>query len=327
MTDAVAIVIVNWNGRRLLETCLPAALAQDYPNYEVIVVDNGSTDDSTAWLAAHYPQARLIANRDNSGFSAGNNQAFAATSAPYLALLNNDAAPEPDWLAEMVRAIESDASVGMCAPRVLRWDGHTIVDSLGLAIDRSGTAWDVGGGERDDPTAPLQPREVFGANGAACLYRRAMLDAVGGLDEDFFAYLEDADLAWRARLAGWRCLYAPAARVYHRHSATGGEGSPFKGYHLGRNKVWMIVQNYPWPALLWNLPLIVGRDLAAVCYHLFVRRDVHPLRGRLAGLRGLGRALSKRRVVQRQAAAEGKQAAWRLRRPLLAAIPHVDGRL
>jgi len=311
-----AIIVVNWNGRHLLETSLPAALAQTYPDYEVIVVDNGSRDGSAQWLAAHYPQVRLICNEQNTGFCAGNNQAFAATAAPYLALLNNDAAPQPDWLAEMVQAMEGDDRVGMCAPKILRWDDHTIIDSLGLAVDRSGTAWEWRSGERDDPAEPPQPRQVFGPSGAACLYRRTMIDAVGGLDEDFFAYLEDADLAWRARLAGWRCLYVPAARVYHRHSATGGEGSPFKGYHLGRNKWWMIAKNYPWPALLCNLPLIIGHDVLAVAYHLLVRRDVHPLRGRLAALRGMGTALRKRRAVQQWATDEGKRAAWTLRHPL-----------
>lgn len=294
-----AIIIVNWNGRHLLETCLPAALAQTYPAYEIIVVDNGSVDGSAGWLAAHYPQIRLICNEHNTGFCAGNNQAFTATTAPYLALLNNDAAPEPAWLAEMIQVMEREPQVGMCAPKILRWDDHSIIDSLGLTVDRSGTAWEIKSGRHAEPEESPAPRPVFGASGAACLYRRAMLDATGGLDEDFFAYLEDADLAWRARLAGWRCLYVPTARVYHRHSATGGEGSPFKGYHLGRNKWWMIVKDYPLPSLLWNLPIIVGRDLLAVGYHVIVRRDIHPLRGRLAALRSIRGALGKRRAVQR----------------------------
>lgn len=316
MSDLAAIIIVTWNRRDLLADCLPAALRQTYRPCEVIVVDNGSTDGSAEWVAATFPQVRLLRNERNTGFCAGNNQAFAATTASYLALLNNDATPEPAWLECMIAAMQADARVGMCAPKILRWDDHAVIDSQGLTIDRSGTAWDVGSGQRDDAGETLQPREVFGASGAACLYRRAMLDDSGGLDEDFFAYLEDADLAWRARLAGWCCLYTPAARVYHRHSATGGEGSPFKGYHLGRNKLWMIAKNYPWPDVLCNLPFIIGREVAAVAYHALVRRDVHPLRGRLAGLAGLAAALRKRRAVQAKATAEGRAALRRLRRPL-----------
>lgn len=318
MSGLAAIVIVTWNRRDLLATCLPAALSQTYSPCEVIVVDNGSSDGTAQWLAATYPQVRLLRNERNTGFCAGNNQAFAATSAPYLALLNNDAAPEPTWLAEMIAPMATGARVGMCAPRILRWDDHTVVDSLGLAVDRSGTAWEEGSGRRDDTAQPKQPREVFGASGAACLYRRAMLDDVGGLDEDFFAYLEDADLAWRARLAGWRCLYTPAAIVYHRHSATSGEGSPFKSFHLGRNKLWMIAKNDPWPDVLLNLPAIAGRELAATAYHALARRDLHALRGRLAALSGLRSALRKRQTVQARATAEGKASVRRLRRPLFA---------
>lgn len=316
MTQPVSIIIVNWNGRSLLETCLPAALAQTYPSANVIVVDNGSHDGSAAWIAARYPQVRLICNSTNAGFAAANNQAIATSSAPYLALLNSDAAPETDWLDEMVRAMESDERVGACAPRILRWDDHGVIDSLGLSIDRSGTAWEWQSGQRADRDTATAVRAVFGASGAACLLRRAMLDDIGAFDEDFFCYLEDADLAWRARLAGWRCLYVPTAIVYHRHSASSGEASPFKGYHLGRNKWWMILKNYPWPDVLLNLPLIVGRELLAVAYHLLIRRDIHPLRGRLAALRGSGRALRQRRAVQKSATAVGKRAARRLLHPL-----------
>jgi GT2 family glycosyltransferase len=121
-----------------------------------------------------------------------------------------------------------------------------------------------------------------------------MLDEIGLFDEDFFAYLEDADLAWRARRAGWRCLYAPTARVLHRHSATGVEGSPFKSYHLGRNKVWLVVKNYPLGRLWYDVPLVLLYDLAAVVYALLGRRDVHALRGRVAGWAGWRRMWAKR---------------------------------
>jgi GT2 family glycosyltransferase len=140
--------------------------------------------------------------------------------------------------------------------------------------------------------------EVFGPCAGAALYRRAMLDQVGLFDEEFFAYLEDVDLAWRARLAGWRCLYAPEASVLHVHSATGVEGSPFKSYHLGRNKLWAIAKNYPAPHLYLLLPLIGVYDLAAVLYGVARRRDVAALRGRIAGLAGLPRQMAKRRKAQ-----------------------------
>ena len=139
------------------------------------------------------------------------------------------------------------------------------------------------GGAADDP-AEAAPVEIFGPCAGAALYRRAMLDEIGLFDESFFAYLEDVDLAWRGRAAGWRCLYAPAARVLHRHSATAGEGSPFKRRQLGRNKVWLIAKNYPFRQLWWAAPLVILYDLAAVLYALVTRRDTQALRGRLSGL-------------------------------------------
>lgn len=314
MTPTVSIVIVNWNGRELLETCLPAVLAQTYRDYEVVLVDNGSSDGSAAWVTERFPSIRLVSNERNTGFCAGNNQAFAASQAPYLAILNNDAAPEPGWLAAMVEALDSSPDVGMIAPKVLQWRDHMLLDSAGIAPDRTGTVWQLGAARRD-PGQAEPTCEVFGPGGAAALYRRTMLDDVGSFDEDFFAYLEDADLAWRAQLAGWRCLYVPAARVYHRHSATSGRSSPFKAYHLGRNKWWTIVKNYPSPQVWWNLPLIVGRELLATLYYLLSGNRA-ALRGRLDALRGLRRMLDKRRVVQRRATVEGRARAWRLRRPL-----------
>ena len=174
-----------------------------------------------------------------------------------------------------------------------------MINSDGIAVDRAGIAWDRLGGQADTPLSEaLEP--VFGACAGAALYRRRMLDQVGLFDEDFFAYLEDVDLAWRAQWAGWRALYAPSARVYHHHSATSGEGSPFKNRMLGRNKVWLILKNYPVPHLAWYLPAIVGYDVAAVIYALLQRRDWSPLQGRLAGLRGALAMLRVRRQVQRR---------------------------
>ena len=294
----VSLVVVSWNGRRLLERCLPLALAQDYEGYEVVVVDNGSTDGTAAWVASAYPSVRLIRCARNLGFAEGNNLAIRATESAYVATLNNDAEPPPGWLSALVEAMARAPDVGMCASRMLRADDPSVVDACGLAVDRAGIAWNRRSGEpdREDEVAPY---EVFGPCAGAALYRRAMLDQVGPFDADYFAYYEDVDLAWRAQRAGWRCLYVPAARVLHRHSSTGGEGSPFKGYQLGRNKVWTLIKNYPWPDWLTALPTIVVYDAAAWGYAL-LHGDVHPLRGRVAALARLGDCLRKRRATQAQ---------------------------
>lgn len=249
-------------------------------------------------VSAKYPEIVLVRNVRNLGFAAACNIGIRSSESPLVATLNNDTLPDPRWLEELVKGMESDPTVGMCASKMLFYHLPAMINSTGISLDRAGIAWDRGGGEPDDPseTAPV---EVFGPCAGAALYRRAMLDEIGLFDEDFFAYLEDVDLAWRARLAGWRCLYVPTARVYHVHSATGVEGSPFKSFLLGRNKIVTIVKNYPMPALLLYLPAILLYDLASLPYALMVRGDSSPLKGRISALGQFPKTLKKRRQIHR----------------------------
>ncbi len=293
----VTVVVLNWNGLRFLGPCLEAVLAQTWRDYEVVLVDNGSTDGSVEFVRQRYPQVRLMVNERNLGFVA-NNQAIQATDSQFVATLNNDTEAEPGWLEALVQAIQHRPDVGMCASKMLFMDRRGVVNSAGILVDRAGIAWDRMGGEADDP-GDSEPVPVFGACAGAALYRRAMLDRVGLFDEDFFAYLEDVDLAWRAQLAGWQALYVPTARVYHYHSGTARRGGSFKNRLLGRNKVWAIVKNYPAPHLFYYLPAIILYDLAAVVYGLVRYRDGGLLRGRLEGLWGLGKMYRKRRSIQR----------------------------
>jgi len=286
-------VIPNWNGRHWLATCLGALGVQTIQDFQVIVVDNGSSDGSVKYIRESFPTAQVIANSTNVGFAAAVNQGIQASGSRYVVLLNNDTEAAPNWLETLVEAAESDIQVGMCASKMLFAGRPNIINSTGVCVDRAGIAWDRRGGEIDDEQES-EPVDVFGPSAGAGLYRRAMLDEIGLFDEDFFAYLEDVDLAWRARRAGWRCLHVPAARVFHHHSATGVEGSPFKSYHLGRNKIWLLVKNYPFRQL-WQWSFVsVAYDLAAVMYALFKRHDIHALRGRLAAMTGLRKMWRKR---------------------------------
>ncbi len=301
MTDSssplVSVVIVNWNGRSHLERCLPALVSQTLGPFEVILVDNGSTDGSAEMVRQRFPWVRVIANPRNLGFAAANNVGIRASIAPFVATLNNDTEARSDWLEQLLAPALADDAVGMIASKMVFAHRPDMINSAGIALDPVGIAWDRLGGQPDREGGTVV--EVFGPCAGAALYRRAMLDEVGLFDEEFFAYLEDLDLAWRARLAGWKALYAPGAVVSHVHSATGVEGSPFKSYHLGRNKLWTIAKNYPAPQLYLTLPLIVAYDLTATLYGLVTRRDLASLKGRLAGLAGLPRQWPKRRKVQR----------------------------
>ena len=304
MPPLVSIVIVNWNGLRFLPECWAALRAQTYAPVEVIVVDNGSTDGSLAWLAAQTPAPRLIVNAANRGFAAANNQGLAAAQGQYVALLNNDAYPEPGWLAALVAAAEADSAIGMAGGLLVFADRPEVVQSAGICVDRCGVTWDAAGGQPTDQQGAAL-RAGFGPSAGAALYRRAMLAALGGFDEAFFAYLEDVDLAWRARRAGWQAALVPSARVRHVHSGTGRQGSDFKTFYLARNKYRLLVKNYPWPYWVLYAPLIVAYDLLSLVNSLVTQRTLAGLRGRLAGLRGLGAALRARRAAQTQARTSG----------------------
>jgi hypothetical protein len=299
MADRVSIIIPNWNGKSYLTTCLPAVFAQTYPDFEVVIVDNASADGSVEWLRSEFPQVKLIANDRNLGFASANNLAIQATSAAYIATLNNDTQVEADWLKELVKGMSLDPQVGMVASKILYSAAPHVIDSAGIEVSRTGLAWNRRNRTPEDPLE-VEPYEVFGPSAAAALYRRTMLDEVGLFDESYFAYYEDVDLAWRARLLGWRCLYVPTARVYHVHSATSRQGSPFKRYFLARNKVWTTLKNYPAPAVWFNLPIILLYDLVSDFYRMVLERNVSPVHGQMVALGRLPAVLRQRKAIQRR---------------------------
>lgn len=295
----VSVIIVNWNGRDWLETCLPTLAAQTFRDFEVVVVDNGSTDGSIDWLKKEWPQVRVLPQAENLGFAVGNNCGIQASSGPYIVTLNNDTRLDAEFLAEMVTAVETSSlpKTGMVAAQIVRWQQPDLLDSAGIEVDWAGIAWNRGW---QQPVATAnQLCEVFGPSGAAALYRRDMLDDISLFDADFFCYYEDVDLAWRGQRAGWTCLYAPKARVHHWHSATAVSVPAFKTTMLGRNKMWTIVKNYAWPAFIWALPLIIVYDAAAILKSFWQTRSLAALRGRCAALRKLWVMRAKRVPAQK----------------------------
>ena len=295
--NLVTTIVVNWNGRAYLDKCLTSLLEQTYQAQEIILVDNGSTDGSVDYVSTTYPTIKVIRLTQNIGFAAANNVAIRDSAGGYVALLNNDAYAEPDWLANMIEVADRDPELGMIACKMLFAHQPQRINSAGLALDWAGFCWDWRGGELDDPTeAELQ--ECFGPTGGAALYRHAMLEDIGLLDEDFFAYSEDADLAWRAQRCGWHCLYVPTARVYHAASATSGQGSKFKSYLLGRSKVWLLVKNIPAGRYVGWMALVILYDLLTVIYGLIAHGDWAALKGRWAGWSKVWPMLRKRRRLR-----------------------------
>ena len=298
----VSVVVVTWNGLRHLERCLPALLAQRLEAgdaFEVIVVDNASSDSSREYLARlgeRDSRLRVLLNDRNHGFAGPNNQAFDAARGAFIATLNNDAPPEPGWLAALLDAARRDPRTGSVASRMVFDHAPDIIQSAGIAIDRAAIAWDRLVGQPAS-AAGTEIEEVFGASAGAALYRTAMLRELDGFDARYFMYLEDVDLAWRARLAGWKAVYAPHATVRHAHSASAVEGSPFKLWHLGRNKWWTITKCYPTAGLARYLPAILAYDLASLPITVTTRRTVAPVTARLAALWGIKPFLKDRVIL------------------------------
>ena len=253
-------MVVNWNRRVLLRACLESLTRQSDAEFETIVVDNGSTDGSAEVAEGEFG-ARVIRNTENRGFCAANNQGIAAARGEFIALLNNDAEAEPGWLAEMRRACASRADIGMAACKVLRWDEPQRIDKAGHLIFPDGQNRGRGSGALDGGQFDCE-EEVLWPDGCAAMYRRAMLEEIGGFDEDFFAYGDDAELGLRARLAGWKCLYTPRAVVRHHRGATMGKGSAERLALIERNRVLLVLKLFPW-SLLWLNPFYFALRLAA----------------------------------------------------------------
>lgn len=302
-----SVVIVTWNGLHHLRRCLPALRDQTGVRFETIVVENGSTDGTADWIAREYPRIVLERLDSNHGFAAANNIGFGLARADLVATLNNDAVPDPDWLHSLVQTAQEHPEAGSFASQIVLDRDPNIIDSAGVVTDVLGIAWDRHNAE---PVGADAAGEIFGACAGAALYRKALLDETSGFDPAFFAYLEDVDLAWRARWLGWTARYVPEARVVHAHSGTGTEESPFKTFHLGRNKVWTIAKNHPTRALLTYGPMLVAYDLASLPITMTRQRSLAALRGRLAGLRSLGPVLKQRKQV-----AARRTVAWEDIRP------------
>lgn len=310
----VSLLVLNWNGQRYLQKCLNALQQQSYRDFEIVLVDNGSTDGSVALLKSNFgewltneaglPRLRLLELPRNTGFSGGNLAGLAASdpASRYIATLNNDTQADPLWLETLVRALEKESRWGAaCGPMLFatQQDQPTPkIAAAGIEVRRNGLALDRQLGETWQPDEP--PQEIFGPCAGAALYRRTVLEQVGFFDPAFFAYLEDADLAWRLRLAGWPTIYLPSSPVWHEYSGTGGQGSPFKNFQLGRNRSWVILKNWPGKLLLRHGLSILFYDLAASVYTL-LKGDIQPSRGRLVSLapKHLGRVWRQRREIQR----------------------------
>lgn len=300
MSPRVSVIIPNWNGAHLLPTCLRALEQQTFRDFETIVVDNASTDTSRE-LLANDSRVRLIALDTNRFFAGAVNKGIHQTASEIVVLLNNDTEAEPTWLQELIRALDAAPRAGMAATKLRLFDQREKLHSAGDFFRTEGIpgnrgVWETDHGQYDDPQTPPP---LFGVCGGACAYRRSMLTEIGLFDEDLEFNCEDVDLNWRARLAGYECVFAPNAIVYHMLSASGGGG--FASYYVGRNFIAVLAKNYP--SALWkkHRSQILSAQFAITREALKHWRGEAArarLRGQLAGIFSLRHYLKKRAGVQ-----------------------------
>ncbi len=296
-----SVIIPNYNGKPLLATCLNALRGQTYPaeRFEVILVDDASTDGSVEFVRSAFPTVRVVVLERNAGFVAACNAGVAAAKGEVLVLLNNDTEAEPGWLEALVAGLVAQPEAGSAASKMLLFDRrdtlHTAGDLMGKdGIPRNRGVWEKDEGQYD------QDRWVFGPCGGAAAYRRAAWDQAGGFDPALFMYLEDVDLAWRLQLLGWKSIYVAEARVYHQLSATG--GGVLASYYTGRNTLWVIARNWPWALFKRHWWAIVRAQLRIAAEALRAWRGQAArarLCGQIAGVIGLPALLHKRRGILR----------------------------
>ena len=242
----VTVAIPTLAADSKLVSCLRSLEAQIQRDFAVVVVDNSGRRLARQRLGAG-ANVEIVENNQNRGFGAAINQVWSRSTSPFLAVLNDDAIAAPQWLGELLDVIESRPDAGMCASQV-RLLGSGRIDSAGMLICADGSSRQRG--HLRTPEEYSRPEDVLLPSGSAALYRRAMLDEIGGFDEDFFLYCEDTDLGLRARWAGWTCLYAPRAVVDHAYSSTAGRASALKAYYVERNRLFLLVKNFPMGNLL-----------------------------------------------------------------------------
>ncbi|MBU4589978.1 MAG: glycosyltransferase family 2 protein [Candidatus Omnitrophica bacterium] len=245
----VSVIIVNWNGERYLERCLTSVKKQTYQEIELIVVDNGSSDDSVEFIKRNYPEIQIIKNKRNLGFAEGNNIGIKASRGKYIATLNNDTIAAPDWIESLVNVAEKRKDIAMFASKILSHNYWNLMESAGMLIYPDGIArcrgyLKVDRGQYD------KVEEILLPSACAALYRKDAVFAAGLFDKDYFAYCEDTDLGLRIRMLGLGCLYVPDARVYHHYSGTSKDISLFKVYLIERNRLWMIIKTFPLSQLI-----------------------------------------------------------------------------
>ena len=274
----VAVVILNWNGQKHLEIFLPSVLASTYPNLELILGDNASADNSVQYLAENFPDVRIIHNDSNYGFAGGYNRVLAQVDADYFILLNSDVEVTPTWIEPVIQLMESDSKIAAAQPKLLSYTNKQLFEYAGAAggfIDVYGYPFCRG---RIFDTTEVdhgqynQSSEIFWASGAAFFIKKQFWVESGGLDEDFFAHMEEIDLCWRLKNKGYKIMYCPDSTVYHLGGGTLNAQNPFKTYLNFRNNLVMLLKNLSFKRAIFIIFIRFWLDLLSIMKYLIDKR-------------------------------------------------------
>jgi GT2 family glycosyltransferase len=296
----LSIILVAWNNETHLRRCFSALSKQTLCDFDIILVDNTSTDNSVEKLHLPHPNLHLMVEHlpTNLGFAVANNIGAHLAQGEWLAFLNADAFPEPDWLEKLLKAAEENPEYSFFSSRQIQANDPEWLDGAGDAYHISGLAWRHG---YNRPSAEFghEPKEVFSACAAAALIRREEFLQMGGFDEDYFSYFEDVDLGFRLRLQGKKCLYVPEAIVHHVGSASTGKRSDFSVYYGYRNMIWTFIKNMPSPLIWILLPLHIATVLFFMAYLTWRGQGKAIGRAVIDAMRGLPTVLEKRKKIQK----------------------------
>jgi GT2 family glycosyltransferase len=299
ISPLVSIIIVTWNSEKYLSACLDALSTQTNQDFEIVMMDNGSTDEGYLSLEKKYPDLKLTLNKLNAnlGFAVANNIGARLARGKWIALLNADAFPEPDWLEQLLSAAGKNPQYSFFSSRQIQFNKPDLLDGAGDGYHASGLAW------RNYYNYPskkfgFEQLEVFSACAAAGFYSREVFLEAGGFDEDYFSYFEDVDLGFRLRLSGHRCLYIPQAVVHHVGSSSTGGKSDFSVYYGYRNMIWTFVKNMPAPLFWIFLPLHIITLLFFFLYLTLRGQSRAISRAIMDALRGMPKAFDKRKRIQ-----------------------------
>lgn len=252
----VSVVIPNYNGMEFMQICLDSLLNQTYGKMPIIVVDNGSTDGSLEYVKETYPQVQVIALPENTGFCHAVNIGIKSVNTPYVILLNNDTESAPDFVEKLLKGIKEQKKAFSCAAKMIQFQNRNLLDDAGNYYNALG--WAFARGKGKDVSRYDRPDKIFAACAGAAIYKREVLEQIGLFDEEHFAYLEDIDIGYRARIQGYQNWYLPDAKVFHIGSGTSGSRyNLFKVRYSSRNNVYMLYKNMPLGQLIFNSPLLI----------------------------------------------------------------------